>query len=59
MLAAGQVIATGLTKLGAILGAGTRIGANAVTSPGTLLPPASVVPRPGLTEQLPGPQPPT
>ena len=27
MLAAGQVIATGLTKLGAILGAGTRIGA--------------------------------
>ncbi len=49
----GQAIATGLTKFGAILGDGARIGANAVTSPGTLLPPGSVVPRLGLVAQLP------
>lgn len=48
----GQVIATGLTKFGALIGDGCRIGANAVTSPGTLLPPASVIPRLGLVDQL-------
>jgi len=48
----GQAVATGLTKFGAVLGDGTRIGANAVTTPGTLLPPHSVVPRLGLVDQL-------
>ncbi len=47
-----QTAATGLTKFGAVLGDGTRIGANAVTTPGTLLPPRSVVPRLGLIDQL-------
>jgi len=43
---------TGLTKFGALIGDSSRIGANAVTSPGTLLPPGSVVPRLGLVDQL-------
>ena len=47
----GAVIATGLTKFGALIGDGSRIGANAVTSPGTLLPPGTVVPRLGLVDQ--------
>jgi UDP-N-acetylglucosamine diphosphorylase / glucose-1-phosphate thymidylyltransferase / UDP-N-acetylgalactosamine diphosphorylase / glucosamine-1-phosphate N-acetyltransferase / galactosamine-1-phosphate N-acetyltransferase len=47
----GTVIATGLTKFGALIGDGSRIGANAVTSPGTLLPPGSVVSRLGLVDQ--------
>src|SRR5215472_1490173 len=47
----GQVVATGLTKFGALIGDGSRIGANAVTSPGTLLPPGTVVPRLGLVDQ--------
>jgi NDP-sugar pyrophosphorylase family protein len=42
---AGHAMPTGLEKLGAILGDGCRIGANSVTSPGTLLPPGTVVPR--------------
>jgi NDP-sugar pyrophosphorylase family protein len=48
----GQVVATGLTKFGALIGDGSRIGANAVTSPGTLLPAGNVVPRLGLVDQL-------
>jgi NDP-sugar pyrophosphorylase family protein len=48
----GNVLATGLTKFGAILGDGCRIGANAVTSPGTLLPPGTIVPRLALVDQL-------
>jgi acetyltransferase-like isoleucine patch superfamily enzyme len=48
----GQVVPTGLTKFGALIGDGCRIGANAVTSPGTLLPPGNVVPRLGLVDQL-------
>ncbi len=47
----GQEVATGLTKFGALIGDGSRIGANAVMSPGTLLPPGSVVPRLGLVDQ--------
>ncbi len=47
----GAVVATGLTKFGALIGDGSRIGANAVTSPGTLLPPGTVVPRLGLVDQ--------
>lgn len=48
----GQVVTTGLTKFGALIGDGCRIGANAVTSPGTLLEPGSVVRRLGLVDQL-------
>lgn len=47
-----QIIDTGLVKFGAVLGDGTRIGANAVTTPGTLLQPGSVVPRLGLVDQM-------
>ena len=50
----GRTVATGLTKFGAMLGDGTRIGANAVTTPGTLLPPSSVVPRLTLVDQMAG-----
>jgi NDP-sugar pyrophosphorylase family protein len=47
----GEAVATGLTKFGALIGDRSRIGANAVTSPGTLLPPGSIVPRLGLVDQ--------
>jgi NDP-sugar pyrophosphorylase family protein len=47
VLVAGNGVRTGLIKFGAIVGDGCRIGANAVTSPGTLLPPGTVVPRLG------------
>jgi len=47
----GRPVATGLTKFGALIGDGGRVGANAVTSPGTLLLPGSVVPRLGLVDQ--------
>jgi NDP-sugar pyrophosphorylase family protein len=48
----GNVVPTGLVKFGAILGDGCRIGANSVTSPGTLLAPGAVVPRLTLVDQL-------
>jgi NDP-sugar pyrophosphorylase family protein len=48
----GQIIETGVTKFGALIGDGTRIGANAVTTPGTLLPPGSIVGRLELVNQL-------
>jgi len=54
----GRTAATGLTKFGAVLGDGTRVGANAVTTPGTLLPPHSVVARLALVDQLAGAAPP-
>jgi NDP-sugar pyrophosphorylase family protein len=54
----GRTAATGLTKFGAVLGDGTRVGANAVTTPGTLLPPHSVVARLALVDQLAEPEPP-
>jgi UDP-N-acetylglucosamine diphosphorylase / glucose-1-phosphate thymidylyltransferase / UDP-N-acetylgalactosamine diphosphorylase / glucosamine-1-phosphate N-acetyltransferase / galactosamine-1-phosphate N-acetyltransferase len=41
----GELTATGVTKFGALISDRSRIGANAVTSPGTLLTPGSVVPR--------------
>jgi UDP-N-acetylglucosamine diphosphorylase / glucose-1-phosphate thymidylyltransferase / UDP-N-acetylgalactosamine diphosphorylase / glucosamine-1-phosphate N-acetyltransferase / galactosamine-1-phosphate N-acetyltransferase len=47
----GKPVGTGLTKFGALIGDGSRLGANAVTSPGTLLPPGSVVPRLCLVDQ--------
>jgi len=47
-----QVIRTGVHKFGALVGDGSRIGANAVLSPGTILPPQSVVGRLQLVEQV-------
>jgi acetyltransferase-like isoleucine patch superfamily enzyme len=44
-------IETGATKFGAIIGDRSRIGANAVLAPGTLLPPDSLVPRLALVDQ--------
>jgi UDP-N-acetylglucosamine diphosphorylase / glucose-1-phosphate thymidylyltransferase / UDP-N-acetylgalactosamine diphosphorylase / glucosamine-1-phosphate N-acetyltransferase / galactosamine-1-phosphate N-acetyltransferase len=47
----GKKSATGVTKFGAMVGDGTRIGANAVLSPGTVLKQKSVVKRLELVEQ--------
>lgn len=47
-----QLIATAQTKFGAIVGDDSRIGANAVLSPGTLLHKKSIVPRLALVEQV-------
>ncbi|WP_316977209.1 LbetaH domain-containing protein [Shumkonia mesophila] len=41
----GRVISTGTTRFGAVVGDGSAIGANAVLSPGSLLPPRTVVGR--------------
>lgn len=49
----GERITTGLHKLGAFVGDGCRIGANAVLSPGTLLKPNTIVKRLELVEQDP------
>lgn len=48
----GRVLPTGQSKFGAVVGDGSRIGANAVLSPGTLLPPLSIVGRLSLVDQL-------
>jgi UDP-N-acetylglucosamine diphosphorylase / glucose-1-phosphate thymidylyltransferase / UDP-N-acetylgalactosamine diphosphorylase / glucosamine-1-phosphate N-acetyltransferase / galactosamine-1-phosphate N-acetyltransferase len=45
-------IATDATKFGALVGDHTKIGANAVLSPGTILPPKSVVNRLELIRQI-------
>lgn len=47
-----QIIDTGATKFGALIGDHTRIGANAVLSPGTILPPNSIVKRLELIDQF-------
>lgn len=47
-----MVIETGVTKFGALVGDQCRIGANAVLSPGTMLPPGTIVKRLELVEQL-------
>src|SRR2546430_6062036 len=39
----GQGVRTGVTKVGALIGDHSRVGANAVLTPGTVLPPHSVV----------------
>ena len=49
----GQRLSTGLHKFGSLVGDGCRIGANAVLSPGTLLPPKTIVKRLELIEQDP------
>lgn len=46
-----DVIATGVIKFGALVGDNSRIGANAVLSPGTILLPGSVVGRLELVDQ--------
>lgn len=46
-----SVIETGTEKFGALLGDGVRIGANAVTAPGTVLTPGTVVGRLTLIDQ--------
>lgn len=47
----GRLVATGAEKFGALVGDDSRIGANAVTTPGTLLPPRSIVRRLELVDQ--------
>jgi len=48
----GERIKTGIEKFGALVGDGSRIGANAVLSPGTILPPNSIIRRLELVEQF-------
>ena len=50
----GGVIETGVRKFGALLGDGTRIGANAVIAPGAILAPGSRLARMALLDQYPG-----
>lgn len=47
----GQLVDTGVEKFGALIGDGSRVGANAVLSPGTLLPRRSIVNRLQLINQ--------
>ncbi len=47
-----EIIETESTKFGSLVGDGSKIGANAVLSPGTLLLPNSVVKRLALIEQV-------
>ena len=46
-----QSLKTGVQKFGAILGEGTRVGANAVIAPGTILPKNSIVKRGAVIDQ--------
>jgi NDP-sugar pyrophosphorylase family protein len=48
----GQIMETHVDKFGALVGDGSRIGANAVLSPGTLLPKNTIVRRLELVEQI-------
>lgn len=47
----GTAVSTGVEKFGALVGDHTKIGANAVISPGTILPRESIVKRLELVEQ--------
>ncbi|QNQ08442.1 hypothetical protein [Sphingomonas alpina] len=49
----GETIDTGVDKFGALLGDGTRIGANAVIAPGAILPPNTRIGRLQLVDQSP------
>ncbi len=51
VVVAGRLVSTGVEKFGALVGDDSRIGANAVTTPGTLLRPRSVVRRLELVDQ--------
>ena len=48
----GQRTETGVDKFGAMLGDGTRMGANSVAAPGTILPQGSIVRRLELIDQI-------
>ncbi|MBK5278418.1 MAG: LpxA family transferase, partial [Bacteroidia bacterium] len=48
----GQRVDTKQQKFGALVGDGSKIGANAVLSPGTILEPSSIVRRLELVDQL-------
>lgn len=50
VLVDGKLLSIGSMKFGALLGDGSRIGANAVLSPGTVLPRRTVVPRLSLID---------
>lgn len=52
VLADGKIVETGSVKFGALIGDGSRIGANAVTVPGTVLLPGSIVGRLQLLDQV-------
>lgn len=47
-----EIVITGVKKFGALVGDHSKIGANAVLSPGTLLKPGSIVKRLELVEQV-------
>jgi UDP-N-acetylglucosamine diphosphorylase / glucose-1-phosphate thymidylyltransferase / UDP-N-acetylgalactosamine diphosphorylase / glucosamine-1-phosphate N-acetyltransferase / galactosamine-1-phosphate N-acetyltransferase len=47
----GKRIDTGVDKFGALVGDGTKLGANAVIAPGAFIAPGTVVPRLSLIEQ--------
>jgi bifunctional N-acetylglucosamine-1-phosphate-uridyltransferase/glucosamine-1-phosphate-acetyltransferase GlmU-like protein len=49
-----RLIRTGREKFGSLIGDGCRVGANAVLAPGTILRPATVVPRLALVDQIEG-----
>ncbi|GAB5488602.1 MAG: glucose-1-phosphate thymidylyltransferase [Parasphingorhabdus sp.] len=49
-----RIVETGVSKFGAIIGDGVRIGANAVISPGTVLNPGEIIRRLQLVDQHPG-----
>jgi hypothetical protein len=49
----GKPFRTDVEKFGALVGDGSKIGANAVLSPGTILAPDTVVKRLELIEQCP------
>jgi UDP-N-acetylglucosamine diphosphorylase / glucose-1-phosphate thymidylyltransferase / UDP-N-acetylgalactosamine diphosphorylase / glucosamine-1-phosphate N-acetyltransferase / galactosamine-1-phosphate N-acetyltransferase len=51
VLTGGKIYKTGVTKFGALIGDRSRIGANAVLSPGTILEPESIVARLALVTQ--------
>jgi UDP-N-acetylglucosamine diphosphorylase / glucose-1-phosphate thymidylyltransferase / UDP-N-acetylgalactosamine diphosphorylase / glucosamine-1-phosphate N-acetyltransferase / galactosamine-1-phosphate N-acetyltransferase len=53
VLVDGKVHPTGSQKFGALIGDGSKIGANAVLSPGTILKPKSIVGRLALVNQCP------
>jgi UDP-N-acetylglucosamine diphosphorylase / glucose-1-phosphate thymidylyltransferase / UDP-N-acetylgalactosamine diphosphorylase / glucosamine-1-phosphate N-acetyltransferase / galactosamine-1-phosphate N-acetyltransferase len=52
ILSDNEIISTGIEKFGALIGDQTKIGANAVLSPGTILQPKSIVKRLELVEQV-------
>jgi NDP-sugar pyrophosphorylase family protein len=47
----GALVETGVDKFGALLGDGTKIGANAVVAPGAILPAGTIVKRLSLVDQ--------